>query len=126
MKNMIYTVVLVMAGLSAVPVTVVSSAFNANAESVCEFTTSSATTGGAIQQQIDAIARCNARMSATVVIETPSAIPTSSSNLDTSHSMPVQETLDPNRAFCPSIPRGASAEEFQYQAALERCKHGSR
>lgn len=127
MKQILYTATLALTYFSTVSGILINSPLHAAANTVektCELATGSATTGGAIQRQIDTITHCTNTSSNKVMdigLTTQQSIiqPIISSEITTS------PAIDENRSFCPSIPLGASADDFQYKQALARCKFGS-
>jgi hypothetical protein len=127
MKKMIYAATVSLACLSAIPATLSSTSLTSTAdaaEEACELTSSAATTGGAIQQQMNAIAPCHVRTpanTATEVFRLTETMPANPVKADTRND---QAGLDENRSFCPAIPKGATADDFQYRAALEHCRYG--
>jgi hypothetical protein len=128
MKKMIYAATVTLACLSTIPLILLSTSLHSTAyaaETTCEFMPSSAATGDFIQQEIDAIAHCNAAKDSTSLAETVHLTKSTSSHLDNTNTRDTQEVQDENRLFCPAIPHGTTAEDFQYRAALERCKYGS-
>ena len=127
MKRLMYAASVTFACMSALSLNLVSASSHSiayAAEEVCEFTFPAAT-GGAIQQHIDTIAHCNVRNDATVQMGTSPTIKSMLPNQINSTPANAQETIDPNRALCPTLPLGTTAEDFQYREILERCKYGS-
>lgn len=128
MKKMIYAATITLACLSTIPATLISTSLHSTAyaaETTCEFMPSSAATGDFIQQEIDSIAHCNAVQSSTSSPETVHMTKSMRSNPAHINTLNTQEVQDENRLFCPGIPQGTTAEDFQYRTALERCKYGS-
>jgi len=128
MKKMIYAATITLSCLSTIPVTLISTSLHSTAyaaEATCEFMPSSAATGDFIQQEIDSIAHCNAVQSSTSSPETVHMTKSMRSNPGRINIWNTQEVQDENRLFCPGIPQGSTAEDFQYRSALERCKYGS-
>jgi len=128
MKRIIYAATVTFACGSAIGVTLVSSSLNSTAraaDAVCELTSSPAATGGVVQQEIDAIAHCNSKKHSDSTMELFSTMKNPSPTAVNSQTVNSHAPIRDDRLSCPGIPQRASAEDFQYRAALERCKYGS-
>lgn len=106
---------------------VTGSALDAAAHSaiVCDLPPNPATTGGIIQQQIDAIARCNVTNHSTTPTQSALDAQNLFRNQTNSNTVELPKPGDEVRSTCTAIPRRISSEDYQYRAALEHCKFGS-
>lgn len=128
MKRTLYPMALVLASFAIIPVTLIGTSSDSiahAADEICDPLVSLAATGGAIQQQIDAIARCKSVRPTGIGTETSELIQKNSLNPSNSILANPQNQIDENRLFCPSIPLNASPDDLQYKLALERCKYGA-
>ncbi|MDX2229519.1 MAG: hypothetical protein NW220_07770 [Leptolyngbyaceae cyanobacterium bins.349] len=128
MKRILYTITLVLTSFATLPVTLSGASLQTTAqatEAICEPTTRAAVTGGAIQQQINAIARCQSSHLIERVTETSHFTQKNTLNQPNPILANPQNEIDENRLFCPSIPLNASPDDLQYKLALERCKYGA-
>ncbi|GAB4319459.1 MAG: hypothetical protein OHK0047_01600 [Leptolyngbyaceae cyanobacterium] len=129
MKRLIHAPTFTLAYLSTLSIAFFSPSVqptvHANERS-CPPVLGTATTGGAIRQQLEAIARCNATDSTSNIIKTSvdptKATPPLKRNLNIDEAI-SEDSVYPT--YCPGLPRGVKPGDLGFREALERCKYGS-
>lgn len=123
-----------LAWMSSISIAVIGTLMSSTAfaaERSCSSMTVMATTGGAAQAQLEAIAHCQSTrstpMNTRVSLSQPDdwSMPMQSEPMQPQLTQPDAKTEEIYPAYCPPLPGNLEPGDFGFREALERCKYGS-
>lgn len=128
MKTLIYATTFALACVTSVSIALITSTSRAYAaDRSCLSSSGSATTGGAVRQQLVAIARCGSTPPSLNDVPTVLALPKSATPkiMVNEINSPRSDGSDVYPAYCAVFIGRLTPDDFGFYEALERCTHGN-
>ena len=129
MKTLIYATTFILACVTSASISLITSTTSRvyAADRSCLPSSSSATTGGAVRQQLVAIAQCDSTPPPFNNVPTVPALPKSTTPkiMVDGINTPRSDESDVYPAYCAVFVGRLTPDDFGFYEALERCTHGN-